>query len=258
MIEAEQISNIFKNYREHRLAHAFLIETNNIEKCYKDIKTVVKLINCPQHGEHTEECAFCASVDKNEFPEHMELFAEGQEIKKSAILELKNKLNFKPSISEYFTFIISECEKLNVHSSNSLLKFLEEPSDFTVGFLITSQKEKVLTTIRSRCQVIKAIYAEESVIDEKTFDETYQRHLELIKNGNLLKYNTVFQEKVDRSFLIKYYKYIFDITLKKMKYDSNVLKKIQIIKNCLEMLESNVNLDMCNDFFTLEMRELNE
>lgn len=258
MIEVEQILNIYKNYREHRMAHAFLIETNNIEKCYNDIKSVVKLINCPQHGEHTEECSYCTSIDKNEFPEHMELVAEGQEIKKSAILDLKNKLNFKPSISEYFTFIINECEKLNIHSSNSLLKFLEEPNDYTVGFLITSQKEKVLTTIRSRCQIIKAIYKEDSVIDKKIFEEIYERHLELIKNENLLKYNSVFQEKIDRSFLIKYYKYIFDVSLKELKSNNKALKKLHIAKNCLEMLESNVNLDMCNDFFTLEMRELNE
>ena len=47
MIEAVQVQNILKRSHENKLAHAFLLETNDINRCYKDILSLLKQLNCP-------------------------------------------------------------------------------------------------------------------------------------------------------------------------------------------------------------------
>lgn len=52
-------------------------------------------------------------------------------------------------------FIVSSAEMMNAEASNSLLKTLEEPPPETVFILTTSQKEQLLSTIVSRCQLVQ-------------------------------------------------------------------------------------------------------
>jgi len=51
-------------------------------------------------------------------------------------------------------YIITECEKMNLQASNSILKFLEEPIDNIIAILVTNNINKLLKTIVSRCQII--------------------------------------------------------------------------------------------------------
>ena len=57
-----------------------------------------------------------------------------------------------PVIAKAKTFIIDEAERLDLPGQNSLLKTLEEPPPATYIFLVTNRPERLLPTIRSRCQ----------------------------------------------------------------------------------------------------------
>lgn len=65
------------------------------------------------------------------------------------------KLSLKPFESEYKVMIIWLAEKMHPSCSNKLLKLIEEPPDKTLFLLITEDEETVITTIRSRAQLIK-------------------------------------------------------------------------------------------------------
>jgi len=65
------------------------------------------------------------------------------------------KLSFKAYESEYKVAIIWMAEKLNVQCANKLLKLLEEPPEKTLFILIAENQEELLTTIRSRCMLVK-------------------------------------------------------------------------------------------------------
>ena len=70
--------------------------------------------------------------------------------------EIKGIIEFlgkKPMKSEKSIVIIEDIERMNESASNALLKTLEEPND-GIFILITQRAEKLLTTIRSRCQLI--------------------------------------------------------------------------------------------------------
>lgn len=51
-------------------------------------------------------------------------------------------------------FIIKESEKLHLNAANSLLKMIEEPSSDSYMFLLTSDENRLLATIKSRCQLV--------------------------------------------------------------------------------------------------------
>ena len=68
---------------------------------------------------------------------------------------IMRKLSFKAYESEYKIAIIWMAEKLNTQSANKLLKLIEEPPEKTLFILIAEHQEELLTTIRSRCVMVK-------------------------------------------------------------------------------------------------------
>ena len=68
---------------------------------------------------------------------------------------IMRKLSFKAYESEFKIAIIWMAEKLNVQSANKLLKLIEEPPEKTLFILIAENPEELLTTIRSRCVMVK-------------------------------------------------------------------------------------------------------
>lgn len=64
-----------------------------------------------------------------------------------------SKTGFKPFTATHTVSILDGCERLNVQSSNALLKTLEEPSPSSI-FILISATQKLLPTILSRCQIV--------------------------------------------------------------------------------------------------------
>jgi DNA polymerase-3 subunit delta' len=68
---------------------------------------------------------------------------------------LVDKVSMRPTLSQRKVFVVSEAEKLNTPSQNCLLKVLEEPPRYCHIILLCTQLERLLPTIRSRCQIIR-------------------------------------------------------------------------------------------------------
>src|SRR3990172_2099937 len=71
------------------------------------------------------------------------------------IREIKRKSAYKSFEGRGKVFIILDCERMTTEASNSLLKVLEEPSDKTYLLMTSSKPNLLLSTITSRCQMIK-------------------------------------------------------------------------------------------------------
>ena len=80
----------------------------------------------------------------------------------------------KPILSNKKVFIIDESEKMTEEAQNSLLKTLEEPPEYMVIILISSNENKLLNTIKSRCLKINFLNIDnvelKSYIKEKGLD----------------------------------------------------------------------------------------
>ena len=78
--------------------------------------------------------------------------ASGQ-IKVDSVRAINENVNFSSLGGEKRVVIIQNCENFNQSSANALLKNLEEPKDDITYILTTTDTSKILSTIRSRCQV---------------------------------------------------------------------------------------------------------
>lgn len=66
-----------------------------------------------------------------------------------------DKISFFPYQAEYQVILIQEAERLTMAAANSLLKLIEESTDKIKIFILSNNEEKILPTIRSRCQIIR-------------------------------------------------------------------------------------------------------
>lgn len=102
-------------------------------------------------------------------PDYIDISSnENSSIKIEKIRDLQKDIIVKPH-SNYKIYLIDEADKLTEQAQNALLKTLEEPPSYIVFILITSNKEKILDTIKSRCELIK--FSAISPRDMKTYFE---------------------------------------------------------------------------------------
>jgi DNA polymerase-3 subunit delta' len=99
------------------------------------------------------------------------------------------KVPTRPTISQRKVFVVSEAERLNTASQNSLLKVLEEPPEYCCIVLLCTRLEKLLPTTKSRCQTIRFGPIDESMIiqilKEKGLGEEPARYFARLAQGSL-------------------------------------------------------------------------
>jgi len=283
MFDNPIINELYNKYRENKLAHAYLIETNNIEKATEEIKTLIKMINCPE--KYTKECFkcnLCNLINKNSIPSLKIIEPEGTSIKKNQIEELKEMFASIPIYTKYNVYIIKNAEKLNNSSANSMLKFVEEPTSGILGFFITNNKDIMIETIKSRCQSLVLNYELKSIIENLSItQQEYDNYLEIIKkylnkiNQNELINNkkeilNIYPERKDIENILKiilniYYQNFLKninanydqtiIDIYELKEDTKIIStKLNIITKILQEMSYNVSMELILDKFIIEMR----
>lgn len=148
---------LINSVKNKKYSHAYLIETNGYSKGLDLAIAFAKYLLCPNNYSNNKNCGNCSqcmNIDKNEFIELKIIDPEGQWIKKSQLEELQDAFSKKSVLGNKKVYIINKSEKLNVASSNSLLKFLEEPEEGIIAILITENIYQLLSTIVSRCQIL--------------------------------------------------------------------------------------------------------
>lgn len=144
------LTNAIKN---DKLSHAYLIDANHYDDSYNFILSFLKDIICGQS--HEEDCILCQRINNNNYPEIKIIESENNIIKKEQLLELQSDFSRSSIEGNHRIYIIKDCDKMNKQASNCLLKFLEEPNPGIIAILVTNNFSKLLTTIISRCQVIR-------------------------------------------------------------------------------------------------------
>ena len=101
--------------------------------------------------------------------------------------DLVGKLAFHSLEGGYRAVVIYLPEKMNAPAANKLLKSLEEPSERTLFLLISHAPEKLLPTIRSRCQLIRVRPEGADTPAENEGDEVYRELFVSLMNALLMK-----------------------------------------------------------------------
>ncbi len=101
-------------------------------------------------------------------------------INKAEAVEISKKLSIKSFEGGYKIMIIWMAEKLHNSAANLLLKLIEEPPENTIFILVAEDEEKIIKTIRSRCQALHI-----PRISEENMVKTLAKKLELSNNDAL-------------------------------------------------------------------------
>ena len=251
----EVLNSLFELYSENKFAHAYLIETNNIELCLNDIKELIKMTFCPKkYSDKCSECNLCRLLDNNSLPSVVIIEPNGKTINKEAIDILKDQFAYNPIYTQNNYYIIVEAEKMNDTAYNKLLKFLEEPEDNIIGFYICSNIQKMPETVVSRLEQIKLYYDVYNSVNEDIF-RLAKEYLSVVtkdnSNGIWYNNNVLMKEITERVDYIELFKYMLNDCI-----HNNNIQLANIIKDVLERMEYNVNIPLTIDSFVIKVGEL--
>ena len=143
---------------DDKCSHAYLIETGGFYDSFNFVMSFVKSLLCPLKNlekNNCGDCHQCEVIDSENFPEIDVIAPDGLWIKKEQLQNLQREFNTKALIGNKRVYIITQADRLNKSAANSILKFLEEPEGNIVAILITDNIYSVLSTIRSRCQILR-------------------------------------------------------------------------------------------------------
>jgi len=105
-------------------------------------------------GQACGACAECRKIEHGNHPDLIRIIPDGSSIKIDQIRDLQRGFAYRAAHARPRMYIIEEAEKMTIQAANSLLKFLEEPSEGIVALLLTDQANALLPTIASRVQRI--------------------------------------------------------------------------------------------------------
>lgn len=278
MIVNPKINNLVNSYHENKFSHAFLFVTNDIDRCRNDVLELIKVISCPSsYSDDCKTCNLCYQIDKGSLPNLIQIYPDGMNIKKEQILNIEEHFSAKPIYLKNNIYIINNADKLNKAAANTMLKFLEEPEDNILGFFITNNKEQMLDTIKSRCQIVLVNYddgelliSDEKFSNIKELSQIYLKSLLIEKKDGIILNKMVFTESVlDRNELhncLKFWMMLFTDAIKQKDlnefdflYNIDIYKLININKivfNTLKNVTTNVNMELLMDGFVLEVEKI--
>lgn len=260
------IDNIIKN---NKISHSYLVELDNYDDDFDLVISFIKMILCNvTYEEIDSNDPIVSLIDSNNYPDLFILEPDGNTFRKSQLMDLQKEFQNSSLLDGKRIYVIKNVEKFNASSANSILKFLEEPEDNIIAFLLTDNRYHVLETILSRCQVLSLKeYCNDIILNDdilnllscfvnpSSFFTKYNylnTNIFIDKDSFLLNINNI--ENIFLQYLHNYYKVLNSIDnsvfsiLKKINV-SNILSYISIIEEEKEKLIFNVNFKLFLDSF---------
>ncbi len=143
-----------------RLAHGYLFSGHQLEELESVARTLAMTLNCQnpiRKGgiaiDSCDECLTCRRVENNNYPDVHWVRPESRSriITVEQIRDVMREVQLKPNEAEHKVAVIVAADRLRVEAANAFLKTLEEPPAKSVLLLLSSDPQRILDTILSRC-----------------------------------------------------------------------------------------------------------
>ncbi len=140
-----------------KISHAYII--NGDRAAGKEYIAVIfaRALQCENGGTNPcEECHSCKQALSGNHPDIIRVTHEKPG--SIGVDDIREQINdsvyVKPYSGKYKVYIVNEAEKMTTQAQNALLKTLEEPPEYVVILLLTTNVNMLLSTIQSRCVVL--------------------------------------------------------------------------------------------------------
>lgn len=151
----KQIGHLQNSLIKGKNVHAYVFNgPSGIGKRFV-AKAFMSTILC--ENSNTDSCGNCGSCIKlktDNHPDIMIIQSESGSVKNQQVEEFQSFVNIKPYVSNHKIILIEDADNMTVSAQNRILKVLEEPPSYVVVILITSNINRLVPTIRSRCLCI--------------------------------------------------------------------------------------------------------
>ena len=145
-----------------KISHAYIIEGDKGSGKKMLAAVFSKILQCETRQKTEEEraCNQCESCIQMENKDHPDVIWVSHE--KAGVIsvgeireQVVNTVDIMPYKGPYKIYIIDEAEKMNVAAQNAILKTIEEPPEYAIIFLLTTNRGAFLDTILSRCILLE-------------------------------------------------------------------------------------------------------
>ena len=241
-------------------------------------KEIAKKVMCLRD----EKCETCQKLNANSNPDFQIIDPDGKSIKIEQIRNMQSKILEKPIISSKKVYIIDNSELMSEESQNCLLKTLEEPPEYAMIILISSNENRIIQTIKSRCIIVRF----EDLTNEEISKYLNTQDIDIIKlcDGSLEKADHIQEKKeiyyklrdiannlekkslIDvlnnsellynsKDDIIELLDYLNVIFFEKCKENINYSKAVSIVEKVKKKINANNNFDMSIDYMLIHIWE---
>ena len=154
LIGQEHVRTTLENaISQQRIAHGYIFSGQRGTGKTTVARILARCLNCIQGPTATPcgVCASCLEIAGGNSPDVIEIDAASNR-GINEMRELRENVRYRPARDRYKVFIVDEAHQITSEAFNALLKTLEEPPEWAVFILCTTEVHKIPTTIASRCQ----------------------------------------------------------------------------------------------------------
>ena len=174
------ITTLKNQIKAERIGHAYLFCGTRGTGKTTVAKIFAKAVNCehPVDGSPCGECAMCKSIAAGSSMNVIEIDAASNNGVDN-IREIREEVTYRPTEGRYKVYIIDEVHMLSAGAFNALLKTLEEPPEYVIFILATTEVHKIPITILSRCQHYDFKRISIDTITDRMRDLMVEEHVEV-------------------------------------------------------------------------------
>ena len=154
LIGQEHVRTTLENaIAQRRIAHGYIFAGQRGTGKTTVARILARCLNCVSGPTAAPcgECSSCLEIAQGNAPDVIEIDAASNR-GINEMRELRENVRYHPARDRYKVFIIDEAHQITSEAFNALLKTLEEPPEWAVFVLCTTESHKIPTTIASRCQ----------------------------------------------------------------------------------------------------------